>query len=221
LESILRNTDLLTLETLLLTGCLVLLTVAKTSHENRFPSFLMLFFTNKYLKIYGKDKGLVLNRFNILLFVIQAVVFGIILKITTRYFSVASIDSSPLWVFILMFVMVVLFKFYLEKLIAYLFGIEPFIEQYHFLKLSYRNLIAIIMLPLAALVIYAPIDKKAIILLTIFTFVTLNFITLILTLKYHQKLIAGQLFYFILYLCALEIAPYLIMVKWVITNGSN
>ncbi len=74
------------------------------------------------------------------------------------------------------------------------------------------------MLPLVALAMYAPFEKKTIIFLTVFTFVSLNFITLILTLKYHQKLIVNHLFYFILYLCALEIAPYLIMIKWVTIN---
>jgi hypothetical protein len=41
-----------------------------------------------------------------------------------------------------------------------------------------------------------------------------NLLTYLVSLKNYQNLFLGKLFYFILYLCALEIAPYYFMYYW-------
>jgi uncharacterized membrane protein len=41
-----------------------------------------------------------------------------------------------------------------------------------------------------------------------------NLVTYVVSVKNYQNLIFSKLFYFILYLCALEIAPYYFMYYW-------
>lgn len=185
--------------------------MAKVFDEARFQQFTNLFFSDKYLKVYGKEQNLTINRFTILLFVVQIISFGLLLSLSLNYFEIEITNHFILiFSFLLLFI---LFKFYFERIIAHVFNIDFFAEQLHFQKVSYRNLTALILLPFITLLVYSPLNKKVVLFSTIFLFLLLNLISMVLTLKNHQKSIANRLFYFILYLCTLEIAPYLIMVK--------
>ena len=212
MEPVLRNIDYHTTETILLTLCFTFIALARITHENRFASFISLVVSDKYLKIYGKDKNLNLIWFNFLLFTVQAVVFGILLKESLEQFEI--VKQVSLVLVIASIVLFVLFKFYLEKLVAEILELQKFSENYNFHKLSYRNYIGIILLPLVALIIYNPAAGKVLTLIALCLFVILNTISFFLTLKNHQKFIRSGVFYFILYLCALELAPYLLIYKW-------
>ncbi|NER14596.1 DUF4271 domain-containing protein [Leptobacterium flavescens] len=213
MEVISRHIESNTVETLLLLSCFALITIVKVRNELRFQTFLELFFSNKYLKIYGKEHNLNFSSFNILLFLVQIIVFGFFLHYVNIYFE--GTTSFHIGIIISAIALLVLFKYYFEKLIANIFNIEFFSERYNFHKLSYRSLISIVLLPFITLLIYSPLPQKTIIVITIGLFLLLNTTAFILTLKNHQKLILNRLFYFILYLCALEIAPYLIAFKLV------
>ncbi|SFW64302.1 protein of unknown function [Sinomicrobium oceani] len=212
MEVLYRHTDQYTLETILLLVCIALITFAKTTHEVKFQRFMETFFSDKYLKLYGKEQEPSLNRFNILLFVVQMIVFGIFLKLVLGYLDIGP-DPINLILIITGLGLFVLFKFYLEKIIATIFDLNDFLEQYNFHKLTYRNLVAIILLPFIALLIYNPINEKIALFITTGLFLLLNLIAWGSLLKKYQKFIFKKLFYFILYLCALEIAPYLLMAR--------
>ncbi|MGS2738833.1 DUF4271 domain-containing protein [Sinomicrobium sp. M5D2P17] len=212
MEILYREVDQYTVETILLIGCIALITFAKITHEIKFQRFLETFFSDKYLKLYGKEQEPSVNRFNILLFIVQLVVFGMLLKLTLEY-----LDFVPGNINLLLIItglgLFVLFKFYLEKIIATIFDLNYFLEQYNFYKLTYRNLVSIILLPFMALLIYNPMNKKVVLFVTIALFLLLNVIAWGRMFKKHQKFLFKKLFYFILYLCALEIAPYLIIAR--------
>ncbi|WP_461532521.1 DUF4271 domain-containing protein [Sinomicrobium sp.] len=207
-----RNTDYHTTETVLLVTCLVLVAYAKMTNEARFRRFLEIFISDKYLKLYGKEQDPNLNRFNISLFIVQIIIFGILIRLTGQHLQIAPLHVNLLLI-IAALGLFVMFKFYLEKIIATIFDIDNFLEQYNFYKLTYRSLIAIILTPLVALLVYNPIHEKIVLSTTVLLFLLLNIITWGSILKKHQKFLTDKLFYFILYLCALEIAPYLIVVK--------
>lgn len=211
MEAVVRNASNLNTEALLLFCALALVTVSKLIDEGRFQHFVLLFFSDKYLKLYGKDQNLTLSAFNILLFLAQVLCYGLLISYTIHFFNI-QVDKSLLLIFTFLGIFI-LFKFYTEKIIATVFNITAFTEQLHFEKLSYRNLTSLFLLPLVTLLIFSPLNKKIVLFTTIILFVFLNFIGLLLTLKNHQKSIANKFIYFILYLCALEIAPYLIMAK--------
>ncbi|ETN93777.1 protein of unknown function [Zhouia amylolytica] len=211
MESILRHTTDLTIESFLLVGCLVLMTFAKATDEGRFPLFISIFYSEKYFKVYSKEKSHTHNWFNIFLLLVQVITLGFLCKISIDFFDL-SIQANILTItaFILL---VILFKYYLEKTIATVFNINSFAESYHFEKLSYLNLSCLLSLPFITLLIYSDLNKKILFFSTISLFILLNVISFVLILKNHQKIIRYNLFYFILYLCALEIAPILILVK--------
>ena len=54
-------------------------------------------------------------------------------------------------------------------------------------------------------------DSQTVIYITFFLILLVNTIGWVTLLRNHQNFIAGNFFYFILYLCALEIAPWVII----------
>jgi len=106
----------------------------------------------------------------------------------------------------------------LERLIGSLFEIDQLIDNYIFQKISYKNYIGLLLLPINALLIFSVTPSRQIIFLVLSILLIISVIGLITSFKSHQSLIKKNFFYFILYLCALEIAPYIILYKVFIVN---
>ncbi|MFD0861060.1 DUF4271 domain-containing protein [Sungkyunkwania multivorans] len=201
--------------TIIFMTCLLLIVTSKALFPFRFIHFHTLPTSNKYLLLYGKDKNPIPARFNILLFVVQVLSFSALIVLALYQLEVRSSDAT-------LFIQVTTFltafvglKYLLEKIVAVTFEFEGILDQYNFQKLSYRNLIAQYILPLLLLTTYAPFGQKTFFFVTIVLFGLLNCISFYIVLKNHQNLISKHFFYFILYLCAFEIAPYLIVYKLV------
>jgi len=62
-------------------------------------------------------------------------------------------------------------------------------------------------------------DSKIVVFASIFLIVVVNVIGWITIIKNYQKIISGYFFYFILYLCALEIAPFVIIANYLKDQG--
>ena len=101
----------------------------------------------------------------------------------------------------------VLSKFLIEKIIATTFNIEEFAEQFNLQKVSYRTFIGILLLPVNIYLFYNN-ASDILIYCIIGVILIINMLTYLVSLRIYQNLVVGNLFYFILYLCALEIAPY-------------
>ncbi len=190
---------------------LLLIVLVKSYNENRFITFLPLFVSNRYLKIYGREQSHKIDWFNLLLFVVQILVVTLIASFTLKTYNYIPEDNYIL--ISVIFTAFIILKYFLEKIIASIFEIEKFASKFIFDRASYRNLIPILLFPLLILFIFSDLNKNIVITIIFILFLVLNFISLTLTIKKHQKVIRQWLFYFILYLCAFEIVPYLIAVK--------
>jgi hypothetical protein len=80
-----------------------------------------------------------------------------------------------------------------------------------FKKMTYLNYSAFVMFAANLLLGYVIPNSKTVLFAGISLILAINIIGWISILKIHQKLIATHLFYFILYLCTLEFAPFLII----------
>lgn len=194
--------------TVIFVVALILIAVAKTAFEGRFYDFLRLIVSDKYVKIY-RDSSNLLSGFTIALFVVQLVSFSFFIQLSLSYFGLASKTDWILFIQIFTFFSVfVLAKFLIEKIIATAFNIEEFAEQYNLQKVTYRTYIGLLLLPIDLILFYNTNSSKWIIFGTIAIILAINLFTYLVSLKNYQNIIFGKLFYFILYLCALEIAPY-------------
>ena len=199
---------------------LILIALTKSVFENRFNDFTKLIYSDKYIKMY-RDSSHLMSGFTIALFVVQIISFSFFLQLFLSYYGRAS--KSDWMLFIQLFTFITYFilaKFLIEKIIATAFKIEEFMEQFNLKKVPYRTYIGLIILPIDLILYYFDTFSKNIF-LPIFTIaLIINIFTYLLTIKNYQSLIMGKLFYFILYLCTLEIAPYYFMYYW-FTKGNT
>ena len=218
MEAIERNAVSLDWITLLLVLVVVLLVVAKYVFTQRFAHFNMLFATDKYLVLKGKDPNL-FHPFNILLFVVNAISAGLFIYVCYLTF-LEGLPQKPKILFlriITAYTTFVLLKFSLEKILADVISINEKMNYYLFYKLSYRNFISLILLPFNMIFIYVWQPGPVILYIVLGLILLMNLITLLSAFLKNQQYILKNWFYFILYLCALEIGPYYILYK-LVTN---
>jgi hypothetical protein len=200
--------------TFLLLGCLVLYSVSKYLYPQRFQEFILLPVTNKYFLVQGKNSE-IQHPFNIILFLSQVISVSLLIYLLIKVSNPESISSNP-WIYIQIctgYAAFVLVKYYLEKIVSVVFSLEPILNQYLYEKITYRNLLAIAVF-LGNLVFFF-IYEPTLYVLTVFVgiIISLNALSVFYSYKTNGKLILRNFFYFILYLCALEISPYFILYK--------
>ena len=191
-----------------------LVALTRTLFEKRFSEFLKLAVTNKYLKSY-RDSSNLTSWFNISLFVVNLITISFFIQITLSHFGYASKNDWILFIRILTLVGVfITSKYLIEKIIAVCFNVEEFSEQFNLQKISYRTYIALIITPLVITLFFNNIQSDYLFFAIIGFVLVINLLIYFILLKNYQNLIINKLFYFILYLCALEIAPYYFMYYW-------
>jgi hypothetical protein len=196
----------------------VLIAIIKTAFETRFSEFLRILVSDKYIKVY-KDTSHLMSGFTILLFIVQIISFSFFIQLVLNFFGYVSKTDWVIFIRIFTFFGIfVLSKFLIEKIVATIFNIEEFAEQFNLQKVSYRTFIGFILLPINIYLFYNNTPSNIIIYFTIAVILIINLFSYLVSLKIYQNLLIGKLFYFILYLCALEIAPYYFMYYLITKN---
>lgn len=195
-----------------------IVTIAKAGFENRFNDFVNLLFNNKYLKIY-KDPSNLMSWFTILLFVVQLVSFSFFLQLVLANWGYTTNTNWISFIQIITFLsFFVLSKYLIEKIIATSFNAESFVEQFNLFKVSYRTYIGLFLLPVNLVLYYTNFVNSNVIVGVLIVILLINSITYLLSLRNYQNLLFDKLFYFILYICALEIAPYFFMYYYIVNR---
>lgn len=208
-----RDTYSNELFTILLIAGMVVIAIAKLTAPKRFDDFLLVIGNSKYLKIYTREQKF-FDKFDALLFgnlILGLATFSFIFYRNIYYLK--GIDVNILFKLSIGIGTFVLIKVLIERLIASVFEIDKLIDQYLFQKISYKNYLGLLLLPINAILLFTFNDSLTLVYIFTGLLLTVNIFGLITSFKTHQSLIKGNLFYFILYLCALEIAPYIILYK--------
>ena len=194
--------------TLVFVLALVLVAVCKSLFETRFSDFIRLIVSDKYLKVY-KDSSYLWSGFIVILFVVQMLSFAFFIQLYLHQLGYVSKYDGLFYIQLLTYMSVfVLSKFLIDKIIGAAFAMEEFADQFNLQKISYRSYLALLLFPVNVILFYQTIVPNYIYNALIFVVLTINLITYLASLKNYQNSLTGKLFYFILYLCALEIAPY-------------
>ncbi|MXN92138.1 DUF4271 domain-containing protein [Flavobacterium sp. Sd200] len=201
--------------TWLFVACFALVAINRTAFEARFAEFIKLGVSDKYTKIY-KDSSNLQSWFTISFFFIQVVSYSFLLQYVLKYKDFGLVEEGGIS-YVRIFTVVTFFilsKFLTEKIIATAFNIEEFNEQFNLHKVNYRAYIGLLLLPVNLVLFYNVAPGRLLLYLILGVILAATFISYLVSLRIYQKLILGKLFYFILYLCALEIAPYYFMYYW-------
>ena len=196
--------------TLIMVGCILIIAILKVIYPKRFNDFIRLPVSNTYFLAKGKSEE-VRHPYSILLFVIQLIS-------TSLFVNLFFLEKGKANVFLFLQILFVVFVFIIvktsiEKMIGAIFSIEKLIDHYIYEKLSYRNFLSLLLI-IINLIFYFSIKPDLNILLIITGILFLvNMLILSYSYKNYRSLIFSNLFYFLLYICALEISPYLILYK--------
>lgn len=156
--------------------------------------------------------------FTILLFFVQLISFSFFIQLVLSYYGYTTKTNWISFIQIITFLtFFVLSKYLIEKIIATSFDTELFVEQFNLFKVSYRTYLGILLLPVDMVLYYTNLMNHYVILGVLVIILIINAVTYLVSLRNYQNLLLRKLFYFILYICALEIAPYFFMYYY-ITN---
>ncbi|PQB05827.1 DUF4271 domain-containing protein [Aureitalea marina] len=211
MEHLLRNTISNDWLTLALLVTLLLVSWAAYLYPRRFRQLLLLPITDRYFHLGGREIQLA-HPFNLMLFGVQAISVSLFIYYTliidpNREFQRPDILFWQICGGYLIFVIV---KFLLETAVGRVFNIRTVIDQYLYRKLSYRNVMSIVLFVLVVLFSYTFQPDSFLMLIIVGLVIVLNLIMLIYTYWSISGVIFKNSFYFILYLCTLEISPYVI-----------
>jgi len=163
------------------------------------------------LRIYFKDHKF-LDPFDIILF-LNFCLNGMLISLLAYIQLVKKIDIDIVLFLKLsvVFGAVVLVKILIELGIGYLFDIQKIFHSYVFQQVSFFNFLGIILLPLNSLLIFGVPNNRFLLTFILSISGLILLIGMLKSIKFYQKLLINNLFYFILYLCTLEIGPYILL----------
>jgi hypothetical protein len=201
------------LYTTIIVASLAIIVGAKLLNFNRFTGLIRLFGNSIYLRIYFKDHKF-LDPFDILLslnFCINGTLTGILTY--THFAQKIELDALLFIKLVGLLGAWIFLKIILEIGIGYLFDIPKLFHSHVFQQVSYLNFLGIFLLPLNSLLIFvAPNHHLLLVSILVISGVIL-FSGYMKSIKTYQKLLINNFFYFILYLCTLEIGPYIVLYK--------
>lgn len=191
---------------------LLALALGKSLYHARFLNFLLLPFNDKYVLLHNK-KGHWLGWFQLLMALFQLLNLALFLYLALDAYGGLG-GGAPLAAFFVLLGALALFllaKVALQVFTGFVFNAQELIRNLVFSKLSYWNHSGFVLLVANCFLAYIPVGDKAVILTAIILVLIINGIGAMKLLKYHQKAMFPYFMYFILYLCALEIAPLLLI----------
>lgn len=211
--NLLNGNDWVTIIFLLI---LALLGFVKYTYKGRLVELVAVFFSNRYFLHYGKESQLVLNQFNVIMFFVQTLVLSLYFFLAIQFYNPNFIVGIGLILFLKICGGLVLF-FMFKLLLGYVFGVlfelKKQYSQVVFVKRTYLFSIAVISFPVLLLVFYVKNYNLLLFQLSFLLLSTLLIVRYLFVLKSNKSIILKDLFYFILYLCALEIAPLVLIFK--------
>jgi len=192
---------------------LVIVAVAKLISPKRFDDFITVLVNSKYLKVYSREQKF-LDKFDALLFANLVISMSLFSFIVYRFFTDTKIIPIDIMVKLSVGIcLFILIKVLLERLVGSLLEIDEIIDLYLFQKISYKNYLGILLIPINTFLLFSFKPSLPFFYVSVILLIIVVLIGLFTSFKAHQSFIKHNFFYFILYLCALEIAPYIVLYK--------
>ncbi len=188
----------------------VLIGVLKSLDAQKLKGYFFSFFNKGFIELEAEENTSFFTPFHIVLTLFTTTIMSLFFYFLLEQNALNFRHDYTLFFKILGCICFLsLVRWMLEFLIGKLFEIETEIRLFLFFKYGYLHVISISLFLL--LIIYVYSYKNYALLWGAFLF--LAFIRAILLFTNNKKLILSKLFYFILYICAFEIAPLFILIK--------
>ena len=187
----------------------LILAIARSISPYHFKNFMFLIATDKHLKTH-KDDGTKRK----LHYFLCAFYFLSLPLLFTKFISSTQLGYkfTPI-AFLKVFALYLGFfslKHILEKSLGLIFKKNTLVNNYLFHKQSYYNYISIAFFPFILISIYYPDIYPLFFYVMIGAYCFFHIFTTITVINNHRNVIFNSSFYFILYICSFEIAPYIL-----------
>ncbi len=191
---------------------IIIITLIKYNNPKKFKSLLKIFWNSSYLKKYKYEK-ITYYLFDYFLQINFVISLGLFAFIYAKIYNGNSLAFNFLeFINIIQIIITfLLLKNLIEIVISWVFNIQWLTKLYLNEKINYNSLIGLIILPINILILYFFNPSINIIFIFIYIILLLKLTAYINSFILHQKTIKKNWFYFILYLCTLEIIPYLLL----------
>ena len=199
------------LYTAIIVASLTIIVSAKLLNYNRFTDFIRLFGTSNYLRVYFKGHKF-LDAFDILLFLNFCINGALTGLLSYNHFAQKlGMDAVLFLKLVVLLGTWIFIKILLKLAIGYAFDIPKLFHSYVFQQVSFMNFMGIILLPLNSLLIFGLPNHHILLVTTLVISGAILVLGLMASIKTYQNLLINNFFYFILYLCTLEIGPYVLL----------
>ncbi|WP_196895355.1 DUF4271 domain-containing protein [Aureivirga marina] len=187
----------------------------KFIYKERLVQNYFLLFSNNYFFNYGKESKSIFNLYFLISYLFQCLFITLLGFTFLKYYP---INPFPVDYHVFLYIasgvsIYFLFKTLVGILLKFIFDLNETYDNVSFQKVSYLTSISLLLFPLLIISVYTTFYSEIIFKITAVLFFILLLYRYLMLVLNNKILIASHLFYFILYLCTVEIAPFIIFYK--------
>ena len=194
----------------------------RTFYPKHFADYQRLLVNNKYIVIYGKKetRG---HLFTIVLYFLQCISLSLFLYIWLKSEGITQLFNQRfMYLELLVIVIIVLsIKLLFQRWISSRFELSEFSKEYIFSRISYTSYASIMMILVLFIGVYSQMINRILLYTLLLLLLIISILSWVKIINANRKEIKSYLLYFILYLCTLEIAPYVYLFYGVKTLFGN
>jgi len=202
---------------LLVTILTVLVNIYKSVLAKVYRSFL----NDNFLKMVHRDYGTVTMIPYLILYAFSLILIGTFLFVVLNHYEIAVFSTTILNLFASIGAVFAIFmiKHLVLQIVGSIFPISKEIEQYSFTIIIFGIMVGFFLMPAILLITYAPSNLTITLIYGTFIVISMIYLYRILrSLFIGLKYISLHKFHFFVYLCTIEIAPLLVLIKLVTTT---
>lgn len=203
------------------TALIIFLTLSVALYSSYISKVYRAFINENFLKMIHRDHGTVVAIPYLFLYGLFFISLGIFLFLTFKHFNIPLFGNTfgGVLAYIGSVTGIFLLKHLLLNILGFVFPIQKEIKQYSFTIIIFSIVLGLILIPSNILIAHAPSSMTSFFIYG--TFVVILLLYLFRTLRslfIASRFITLYKFHFFMYLCTLEIAPVLILLKIVLST---
>jgi len=197
---------------LMLIGALLVLGLLRYRFPRRMAELMLLPINDKYFALEGRQKGIG-HPFNLAMLGVQITAFGLLLAAIkmTRSATPELLNFALFIKGILVISLYLILRYSLDWAVGYIFNCQKILSEYRYQRLSFHHLIALALLFLLTIMFFSALSFQTLTPVILFGVIFALFTTVIYSVRRNSATLITNFLYFILYICALEIAPYALL----------
>ncbi|KQC32616.1 hypothetical protein AAU57_04205 [Nonlabens sp. YIK11] len=214
MDALYRITESLDWISIIIFMCLLSFAVARQFTTLPVSEFLSVYVSSRFIKI-SRD-GRIDNHHGYKY--LGLIIYGISIALILFKLSTVQNGSQSLTNFILILTAVstfLIFKHYLSKLLSTIANFEDLLISIDHERNLYRAALSVLLMVIVISIYYIFPTSKGFIQITAAVAGAVIIVYHFLVFYNHRNALSASFFYFILYLCTLEIAPYLLLYKYI------